>query len=84
MKNPKQKLTLSQSAKYQIEVQGALDDHWIDWFEGMSITVESGNDTPTITKLTGIVTDQAALHGLLNKIRDLGLPLISVCWLKPE
>jgi hypothetical protein len=60
-------------AKYQIRVRGELGSSWSDWFDGFSITVE-GNETALI----GVVTDQSALHGILAKINDLGLPLISV------
>ena len=59
---------------YQIRVSGVLDDRWSDWFDGFSFNKSSVNETV----LTGCVTDQAALHGLLSKIRDIGLPLISV------
>lgn len=59
---------------YCIKVQGQLDPKWSDWFDGFDITV-IGEET---TILVGRVADQAALHGLLNKIRDLGLPLIRV------
>lgn len=59
---------------YQIRIKGYLDSEWSDWFEGMIATLE-GDD---ITLLTGPVIDQAALHGLLKKIRDLGMTLISV------
>ena len=59
---------------YQIHVQGLLDERWTRWFEGF--TVRSGGSDETI--LTGPVIDQAALHGILNRIRDLGLELISV------
>ncbi len=59
---------------YEIRVSGVLDDRWSDWFDGFSFNKSSVNETV----LTGCVTDQAALHGLLNKIRDIGLPLISV------
>jgi hypothetical protein len=59
---------------YQIGVQGNLDRKWSDWFDGFTITQQSGDET----LLTGPVPDQAALHGLLGKIRDLGLPLLSV------
>jgi hypothetical protein len=59
---------------YQITVKGHLDRHWSDWFDGLTVTpVASGE-----THLTGPVRDQAALHGLLTKLRDLGLPLIAV------
>jgi hypothetical protein len=53
---------------------GHLDDRWTDWFDGLTITVEDNGDT----RLIGPVVDQAALHGLLKKVRDLGMPLVSV------
>ncbi len=59
---------------YQIRIKGHLDPRWTDWFGGMTITLEDNGDT----LLTGPVVDQAALHGLLRKVRDLGMPLISV------
>lgn len=59
---------------YEIRVRGHLDDRWADWFEGLTITREDNGDTV----LTGPVIDQAELHGLLRKVRDLGMPLISV------
>ena len=58
----------------QIRVQGHLDCDWSDWFEGLSITLEADG----FTMLTGPVADQAALYGLLKRIHDLGLPLVSV------
>ena len=64
---------------YQIRIRGHLDSRWTDWFEGLSITLEENGDT----LLTGPVVDQAALHGLLKKVRDLGMPLVSVCPLHP-
>ena len=60
---------------YRIRIKGQLDSQWTDWFEGLTITLEDNGDT----LLTGPVIDQAALHGLLKKVRDLGMPLISVC-----
>jgi hypothetical protein len=64
---------------YQIRLKGHLDSQWTDWFEGLTITLEEDGDT----LLTGPVTDQAALHGLLKKVRDLGMPLVSVSPLEP-
>jgi hypothetical protein len=59
---------------YQVRVRGHLDRQWAEWFEGLTVTPEDDGNT----LLTGPLTDQAAVHGLLKKIRDLGLPLISV------
>jgi hypothetical protein len=59
---------------YQIRLKGHLGDEWTDWFEGLAITLEDSGDT----LLTGPVIDQAALYGLLRKVRDLGMPLLSV------
>ncbi len=64
---------------YQIRLEGHLGSEWAEWFEGMVVTV--GGDGETL--LTGPVVDQAALHGLLKKVRDLGLPLISVNRMDP-
>lgn len=59
---------------YQIKIKGHLGHEWTDWFEGLTITPQNDGDT----LLTGPVADQAALYGLLKKVRDLGVPLISV------
>ena len=64
---------------YQIRIKGRLDERWSYWFDGLAITPEVGGDT----SLTGPVVDDAALHGLLKKVRDLGLPLISVNQVEP-
>ena len=63
-----------QPAIYQIRLKGHLGSQWTDWFDGLTIALEEDGDT----LLTGPVADQAALHGLLKKVRDLGIPLISV------
>jgi hypothetical protein len=65
----------SQPTVYKIRIKGQLDSQWTDWFEGLTITLDDNGDT----LLTGPVIDQAALHRLLKKVRDLGMPLISVC-----
>ncbi len=66
-------------AIYQIRIKGHLGAQWADWFEGLNITLEDQGETC----LSGPVVDQAALHGLLKKVRDLGLPLISVNRVEP-
>ena len=84
VKNHQHELGLDQSAIYQIQVQGRLRKGWSRWFDGMEIAVKSELPGPTITFLTGEVADQSALHGLLNRIRDLGIPLISVQLISPN
>jgi hypothetical protein len=64
---------------YQIRLKGHLGSQWTDWFGGLTVTLAEDGDT----LLTGPVVDQAALHGLLKKVRDLGMPLISVCPVEP-
>jgi hypothetical protein len=59
---------------YEVRIKGHLDDRRAAWFEGLTLTLEDNGDT----LITGPVVDQAALHGLLRKVRDLGMPLISV------
>ncbi len=84
MKEVKQKLTLDRPATYQIKVPGHLDESWSDWAGGMTIALESGDDGPPTTTLTGVVADQAALQGLLRRLYSLGLPLISVNCVEPN
>ena len=65
---------------YQIKIRGHIDDQWSDWFEGMTIArLDSGE-----TVLAGPVVDDASLHGLLKRVRDLGMPLISVNQVEPD
>jgi hypothetical protein len=64
---------------YQIRIKGHLGRQWAHWFGGRTIDLEDNGDTP----LTGPVVDQAALHGLLKKVRDLGMPLVSVSPVEP-
>ena len=66
--------------RYEIRLRGHLDSRWAAWFDGLSLTNES--DGTTI--ISGPVVDQAALHGLLQKVRDLGLPLVSVTQVEPD
>ena len=64
---------------YRIRIKGHLGHQWSDWFEGLTIILEENGET----LLTGPVVDQAALHGLLKKVRDLGMPLVSVSPVEP-
>ena len=75
LKKPQPQPDTPQPAIYRIRIQGQLDSQWADWFDEMTITFEEDGTT----LLIGSVVDQAALHGLLKKIRDLGLTLISIC-----
>jgi hypothetical protein len=64
----------NQPMVYEIRIQGHLGQQWTDWFEGLTITQEEDG----VTLLTGVLVDQAELHGILKKVRDLGMPLLSV------
>ena len=66
--------------RYEIRLKGHLDSRWTAWFDGLTLTQDS--DGTTI--IHGLVADQAALHGLLQKVRDLGLPLVSVTHVEPD
>jgi len=68
------------AARYEIRLQGHLDDRWAAWFDGLTLT----QDSDGTTLIRGQVVDQAALHGLLQRVRDLGLPLVSVTPVDPE
>ena len=74
-----QRANPGQPMVYQIRIKGHLSCTWTDWFDGLTITLEDNGDT----LLTGPVIDQAALHGLIKKVRDLGMPLISVSPVEP-
>lgn len=63
-----------EACQYEIRLKGHLDERWAERFAGFTITLEANGET----LLTGVIVDQAALHGWLRKVRDLGLPLISV------
>jgi hypothetical protein len=69
----------NEGGSYEIRLKGRLETRWAAWFDGLSLTHE-GDGT---TLIHGPVTDQAALHGLLSKVRDLGLPLVSVTRVRP-
>jgi len=73
-KIPISKIDKSQPPVYEIRIKGHLGSQWRDWFEGLTIMLEEEGDT----LLTGPIIDQAALYGLLKKVRDLGMPLVSV------
>lgn len=65
---------VNQPMVYQIRIRGHLGPQWMNWFEGCTIQLEEGGDT----LLTSEVADQAALHGILKRVRDSGMPLLSV------
>ena len=69
----------NEAGEYEIRLSGHLDDRWAAWFDGLSL----GHEADGTTLIRGPVVDQAALHGLLQKVRDLGLPLVSVLHVDP-
>ena len=71
---------ISNAKVYEIRLKGHLQARWAKWFDGLTIRLEDNGDT----LLTGPLVDQAALHGLLKKVRDLGLPLLSVNSVEPD
>jgi len=73
-KTSNSKIEKGQHQVYEIRIKGHLGSQWTDWFEGLTITLEDTGDT----LLAGPVTDQAALYGVLKKVRDLGMSLLSV------
>lgn len=78
--DPKNSFDLNQPTVYHIRLKGYLSQARMNWFEGLTITLEADGNT----LLQGLVVDQSALHGLLKKIRDLGMPLISVISIAPN
>ena len=72
--NPDNRASAGQPAIYQIRLNGHLGSQWSGWFDGLTVTLEENG----VTLLTGLVVDQAALHGLLRQVRDIGLPLVSL------
>jgi hypothetical protein len=80
MNQDKPNSSLDQPAECQIRVRGYLDSSWSDWFDGLAVTSEPDGQT----LLTGPVADQAALHGLIKKVRDLGLELVLVKWVEAD
>jgi hypothetical protein len=72
--------TADGAGRYEIRVNGHLDPHWAAWFDGLTVTTEVDGTTV----IGGPVVDQAALHGLLGKVRDIGIPLISVIRSSPD
>jgi len=69
-----------EAGQYEIRLEGRLDSRWAAWFDGLALT----HDSDGTTVLRGPVADQAALHGLLQKVRDMGLPLVSVICVEPD
>jgi hypothetical protein len=69
-----------EDGRYEIRVRGHLETRWAAWFDGMTLSHERDGSTV----LSGPVVDQAALHGLLQKVRDIGLPLVSVTYVEPH
>ncbi len=82
MRRIAQRLRLDEPATYRIKVQGRLNDTWSAWFDGLTVSVEADSDGTAVTTLAGSVADQGALYGLLSRIRDLGLPLLLVQYVR--
>jgi hypothetical protein len=69
-----------EAGRYEIRLTGHLDAHWAAWFDGLTV----GHADDGTTLISGSIVDQAALHGVLQRVRDLGLPLVSVVRLEPD
>jgi hypothetical protein len=69
-----------EAGRYEIRLKGRLDTHWTAWFDGLTVS----HETDGTTVISGPIADQAALHGLLQRVRDLGLPLVSVARVEPD
>jgi hypothetical protein len=69
-----------EAGRYEIRLTGRLDAHWAAWFDGLTVS----DETDGTTLISGPIADQAALHGVLQRVRDLGLPLVSVTRMKPD
>lgn len=72
------------SSLYRIQIRGKLKEDWSAWFDEMIIEFVIGTDEKPITTLTGVLADQSALYGVLNKVRDLGLTLLAVERITPD
>ena len=80
MNEPNPKRNVSRPETYRIKIEGHLDDYWSEWFDGLTMTYDENDDTI----LTGQVGDQSALYGLLKKVHDLALPLVSINPVEPD
>ena len=77
---PEPTVTWHEPGRYEIRLKGQLENRWAAWFDGLTLTHESDGTTV----IHGPIVDQAALHGVLQKVRDLGLPLVSVTQVEPD
>lgn len=77
-------LSMDIPARYRIQVSGAVDELWFDYYDNMAIEIETGSMKRPLTTLTGCVVDQSALQGILDLLHSMHLPLVSVKWLPEE